>query len=86
MPAIALLVKESLSWLLKVVTIPRNIEYPSVDMATDFPKEQYAGVCKSYYDFASRYYGIDTLLAGSAVNPVAFKAIYPIHIFDIETE
>ena len=27
MPAIALLVKESLSWLIKVVTTPRNIEY-----------------------------------------------------------
>ena len=26
MPAIALLVKESLSWLIKVVTTPRNIE------------------------------------------------------------
>ena len=27
MPAIALLVKESLSWLIKVVTTPRNIEF-----------------------------------------------------------
>ena len=41
--------------------------YPSVDMATYFTKEQYAGVYKSFYDFASRYYGIDNLLAGSAV-------------------
>ena len=37
--------------------------YPSVDMATDFAKEQYAGVYKLFYDFASRYYGIDNLLA-----------------------
>ena len=29
MPAIALLAKESLSWLIKVVTTPRNIEYNS---------------------------------------------------------
>ena len=29
MPAIALLVKESLSWLIKVVTTPRNIEKPT---------------------------------------------------------
>ena len=27
MPVIALLAKESLSWLIKVVTTPRNIEY-----------------------------------------------------------
>ena len=30
MPAIAHLVKESLSWLIKVVTTPRNIEYISI--------------------------------------------------------
>ena len=52
-------------------------------MPTDFAKEQYAGVYKSFYDFASRYYGIDNLLAGSAVSPVAFKSLYPIHVFDV---
>ena len=49
--------------------------YPSVDMSTDFAKERYAGVYKSFYDFASRYYGIDNLLAGTAVNPNAFKSL-----------
>ena len=41
------------------------------------------GEYKSFYDFASRYYGIDNLLAGSAVSPAAFKSLYPIHIFDV---
>ena len=49
--------------------------YPSADTATDFVKEQYVGVYKSFYDFASRYYGIDNLLAGSQVNPTAYKAL-----------
>ena len=60
--------------------------YPSVDMATDFDKSQYAGLCMSFYDFASRYYGIDNLLAGSAVNPSTFKSLYPIHVFDVSKE
>ena len=60
--------------------------YPSVDMATDFTKEQYAGAYKSFYDFASRYYGIDNLFAGSAVNPSVFKSLYPIHIFDVSKQ
>ena len=42
-----------------------HTRYPSVDMATCFAKEQYAGVYKSFYDFASTYYGIDNLLAES---------------------
>ena len=53
--------------------------YPSAELATDFVKEQYAGGYKSFYDFASRYYGID-LLPGSQVNPAAYKALYPIHV------
>ena len=35
--------------------------YPSVDMATDFAKEQYGGAYKSFYDLPSRYYGIDNI-------------------------
>ena len=60
--------------------------YPSVDMLTDFAKKQFAGVYKSFYDFASRYYGIDNLLAGSGVNHIAFKSRYPIHVFDISKQ
>ena len=60
--------------------------YPSVDIVTDFDKSQYAGVYKSFYDFASRYYGIDNLLAGSAVNPDVFKSLYPIHVFNVSKQ
>ena len=44
------------------------------------------GVYKSFHDFASRYYGIVHLLAGSAVNPIAFKSPYPIHVFDVSKQ
>ena len=60
--------------------------YPSADTATYFVKEQNVGVYKSIYDFASRYYGIDNLLAGSQVNPAAHKALYPIHVFDVSKQ
>ena len=42
--------------------------YPTADTATDFVKEQYVGVYKSSYDFASRYCGIDNLLDGNLSN------------------
>ena len=60
--------------------------YPSADTATYFVKEQYVGVYKSFYDFASRYYCIDSLLAGSQVNPAVYKALYPIHVFDVSKQ
>ena len=60
--------------------------YPSLDMATDFATEQFAGVYKSFYDFASRYYGIDNLLPGSGVSSPTFKSLYPIHVFDVSKQ
>ena len=60
--------------------------YSSVDMATDFAKEQYAGVYKSFYDLASRYYGINNLLPGTTVNPTPFKSLYPIQLFDVSNQ
>ena len=60
--------------------------YPTADTATDFVKEQYVRISKTFYDFASRYYGIDNLLAGSQVNPAAYKALYSIHVFDVSKQ
>ena len=59
-----------------------HTRYPSVDILTDFAKEQFTGVYKSSFDFGSRYYGIDSLLAGSDMNPSAFKDLYPVLVFD----
>ena len=60
--------------------------YPSVDMDTDFAKEQYAGLYKSFYDFASRYYRIDNLLAVSGMTPATFRSLHPIHVFDVSKQ
>ena len=60
--------------------------YPSLDVTTDFAKEKFAGVYKSLYDFASRYYGIDNLLAVSGVNSLTYKGLYPIHVFDVSKQ
>ena len=57
--------------------------YLSANMATDFVK---ADVYKSFCDFASIYYGIDNLLAGSQVNPDAYKTLYPIHVVDVSKQ
>ena len=60
--------------------------HPSLDITTDFAKEQFAGVYKSFYDFASRYYGIDNLLTGSGVSSPTFKSLYTIHVFDVSKQ
>ena len=55
-------------------------------MATDSTKEQYTCVYKSFYDSASRYYGIYNLMAVSVVSTAAFKSLYPIHVFDVSKQ
>ena len=72
--------------LMKMQVWLNHSRYPSVDMATDFAKEQYASIYKSFYDFASRYYGIENLLAGSGVSPATFRSLYPIHEFDVSKQ
>ena len=72
--------------LTNMQVVLNHSRYPSVDMLTDFEIEKYAGVYKSFYDFASRYYGIDNILAGSAVNPITFKSLYPIYVFDVSKQ
>ena len=72
--------------LTNMQVVLNHSRHPSVDMPPDFVMEKYAGVYKSFYDFASRYYGIDKLLAGSAVNPITFKSLYPIHVFDVSRQ
>ena len=66
--------------LTNMQVVLNNSRYP---MPTNFVKEQFAGVYNTFYDFDSRYYGIDNLLAGNAVNPIAFKSLDPIHVFDV---
>ena len=74
-------------WNLTNMQVWLNLSrYPSVDMVTGFTKEQYAGVYKSFHDFASRYYGIDNLLAGRAVSPSIFRSLYPIQVFDVSKQ
>ena len=58
--------------LTNMQVVLNHSRYPSVDMPTDFVMEKYAGVYKSFYDFDSRYYGIDNRLVGSAVNTITF--------------
>ena len=72
--------------LMNMQVMLNHSRYPPVDMPSDFVMGNYAGVYKSFYDFASRYYGIDNLLAGSAGNPIAFKSLYPIHVFDVSKQ
>ena len=70
MPAIALLVKECLSWLIKVVTTPRNIEYNLVNRCASHAELEYMlygyvrpktalnmkQVCKIAYFYTCKYY------------------------------
>ena len=39
-----------------------------------------------YTSRSSRCYGIDNQLAGSPVNPITFKSLYPIHVFDVSKQ
>ena len=60
-----------------------NTRYPAIDLNIDFKKNMYENVYKNLADFPRKYYGIDALVSNINVDPVSFKDLYPIFVFDL---
>ena len=84
-------------WRLGVSSTPEKLRWILVGLQTDKSGNQENNAalfdhCKLtnmqvwFFDFASRYNGIDNLVAGSAVSLTAFKSLYPIHVFDVSNQ
>ena len=63
-----------------------NIRYPAIDLNIDFAKNEYENVYKNFVDFKQRFYGIDNLLSNVAVDPINFKDLFPIFVFDVSKQ
>ena len=63
-----------------------NTRYPAIDFNANFTKIQYNNLYKKFSDFTRTYYGIDWLVASTGVDPVSYKALYPIFVFDVSKQ
>ena len=69
---------------LKNMFVVLNTErYPEIDNLTDFTKLHYSLAYKSMDEFTSRFYHIDNLVANNTIDPLTYKNLYPLFVFDV---
>jgi hypothetical protein len=72
---------------LKNAYVTLNSErYPMADIMTNFDKNEYANLYSMFDNFKKEYYGIDSLVGGTQVNVAAYKALFPIIVFDVRKQ
>ncbi len=57
--------------------------YPTYDIITDFPRNNYSTLYEMFDNFKKDYYGFNSLVGGTQVSFPAFKSLFPIIIFDV---
>ena len=60
--------------------------YPALDFNADFAENEYENFYKKLADFAGKYYGIDSLVSNIAVDPITYKDLFPIFVFDVSKQ
>ena len=59
--------------LTNIYVLLNNERYPVIDFNTDFTMHKYENLYKGFCDFMQKFYGIDPLVAGTAVDPSLYK-------------
>ena len=70
----------------KMSVLMNDTEYPALNINTNFTKNQYMQFYKMMSDFSRDFYGIDPLVAGSAVTPISYKEIFPFYVFNLSKQ
>ena len=63
-----------------------NHRYPAVDYQVDFKKNQYNCLYREFYQFLEKYHRINGSVTQTSVDPVAFKHLYPLIVFDVSRQ
>ena len=63
-----------------------NQRYPAMDYNADFVKNRYNGLYREFYQFMQKFYGISDSVTSTAVDPVAYKHLFPLIVFDVSRQ
>ena len=67
----------------RIKVLLNSTEYPSIDIPTDFVKNQYAGYYKKMADFKQSFYGVDKIVSNCGIDGDDFKNLFPLFVFDV---
>ena len=63
-----------------------SVKYPLLDANANFTKHQYTQFYKHMTDFARDYYGMDSMVGASAIQPLAYKELTPLYVFNVSKQ
>lgn len=72
--------------LTNIYILLNNVRYPAIDFNVNFAKNKYENLYKNLADFRQKFYGIDNLASNINVDPISYKELYPIFIFDLSKQ
>ena len=60
--------------------------YPDIDYENDFTKNQYSRIYGDTALFRKKFYNMDELVSNPGINPIDFKDLYPLYLFDVSKQ
>ena len=57
--------------------------YPDTDYENDFDKNQYSRIYGDTALFRKKFFNMDELVSNCGINPIEFKNLYPLYVFDV---
>ena len=60
--------------------------YPDTDYDNDFTKNQYSRIYGDATLFRKKFYNMDELVSNSGINPIDYKNIFPLYLFDVSKQ
>ena len=60
-----------------------NRRYPAMDYNANFPKNHYNKLYRDFYQFMEKFYGVSDSVTSTSVDPVAYKHLFPLFVFDV---
>ena len=63
-----------------------STRYPAVDYQLNFTKQKFSRMYKEVADFRKNYYGMDGLISNSNINPLDYKPLFPLFVFDVSKQ
>ena len=63
-----------------------STRYPAVDYQLNFDQQRFSRMYKEAADFRKNYFGMDSLISNSNINPADFKNLFPLFVFDVSKQ
>ena len=63
-----------------------NHRYPAIDYNVDFGANHYNCLYREFYQFLGKYFGINASVTQTAVDPVDYKHLFPLIVFDVSRQ